>query len=194
MNGRAPNEVYNELYPVAARRLPEPGALVQLFWESSDPRKVENNAVRMDNRRYIPADAASSAALFLANQTEVCLWYDPNEPTEAVVARLGEKTPFARVRAEVLTPHSPAAQPIISESMRERRRLRNAASETISAIKTSAARLGHQSDYEVLRERALLPEAVGGLVTQRVQKETKPAQGEAPKYVHDVVETFFQEG
>jgi putative transposase len=172
MDGRTPNEVFDEGYPIEKRVVPGDDVLEQMLWEH-EKRVVDSCAIRFNRRRYIGANEHSSAALYLANGTEVVLHYDPNDPEFGVVTDLsGHK--IASVVSEQLTPHSADANEAIASSMQERRRLRNANAETIRTVRRQAAALGHKNGYQALREQALLPESVEGLINQRAPKPPKP--------------------
>jgi hypothetical protein len=68
-------------------------------------RLVESSAVRIEDRRYIGTNAASAAALYLANETEVIICYDPNSPQKAIATNLNGKK-IADLRDETLTARS----------------------------------------------------------------------------------------
>jgi putative transposase len=173
MEGLSPNHVFDELYPFDKRRKADRLALDQLLYERVK-RRVDSCAVRLPGRRYIAANAESAAAMYLANETDIIVCYDPHARTEAIATDLDGKK-LADLKEEQLVPHSDAAQPMIADSMQERRRLRNAMKETEQHIKRTAKALGHTSAFEDLRARAELPKAAGGFqspfITQRVGSE-----------------------
>jgi hypothetical protein len=174
MDGCSPNQVFDELYPIATRRTADRKVLDQLLYERAQ-RRVDSCAVRMPGRRYIGADEASAAALYLANETDVIVCYDPHAPEAAIATDLdGNK--IADLRPETLTAHSSEAHPQIAASMEQRHHLRNAMKNTERQIKRSARQLGYTSSAEDLRSRSLqLPAAVGdyaaSFTTQRVGSE-----------------------
>jgi hypothetical protein len=107
MDGQTPNEVFDEGYPAEKRVIPSDDVLEQMLWEH-EKRVVDSCAIRFNKQRYIGANEQSSAALYLANGTEVVLHYDPNDPQLGVVTDLsGHK--IASVVSEQLTPHSAEA-------------------------------------------------------------------------------------
>jgi putative transposase len=177
MEGLSPNQLFDELYPMEQRRAADRSVLDQLLWERA-PRRVDSCAVTFggrgsEKRRYIAADKDSAGALYLANETEVIVCFDPNSPDQAIATTL-DGVKIADLKAEQFAPHSNAAAPMIAESMQQRRQLRNAMKTTERHIKRMARALGYKSAYEDLRERAMLPEAVNGLISQRVSKRPKP--------------------
>jgi hypothetical protein len=191
MGGRTPDQVFDELYPLAERRSSNPAVLAQLLWET---RKclVRNTAITLNKRRYVPADPHSSGALHLANRKDVLVCYDPHDPERAVVADLDGR-PIAQVRAEVLQPHSADAEPAIKASMQERRRLRNAAVATVRQIHENVAMMGHKSDLEHLHERALLPAAVGDSIVHRMATKPELTPDASPRYIGDIAAEFLSE-
>jgi len=192
MEGCTPDEVFNQLYPLAERRTADPAILSQLLFESQT-RRVRECAITLHGRRYTPANPESSAVLHLANETEVLICYDPHDLDQAVIADLDGRR-IAEVRAEVLVPHSADAQPAIAASMKERRRLRNATVSTVRQIHHSVAMLGHKSDLELLHERSTLPAAVGDSIVHRLSAPPTPEQGtSSPRYAHDIANQFFAE-
>jgi hypothetical protein len=190
MDDRTPDQVFNELYPVESRRPADPAVLAQLLWENQK-RRVRECAITLNNRRYTAANPESSAALHLANETEVLICYDPHDMENAVIADLDGR-PIAEVRAEILLSHSADAQPAIAASMQERRRLRNATVATVRQIHQNVALMGHKSDLERLHERAMLPAAVGDSVVHRMKSEPTTA-APAPRYSHDIAAEFLSE-
>jgi hypothetical protein len=193
MDGRSPNQLFDELYPADRRRRPNLEALDTLLWERTTPHKVDSCAVEFgggsgERRRYIAADAESAAQMYLANRTDVIVCYDPYESERAIATTL-DGVKLANLKQEQFTPHSELAGPHISESMQERHRLRKASKATTQEIKLTARSLGHVSAYDNLRQRALesLPVAVGDsidrsrsmdsvmqLTSQRLPKMPRP--------------------
>lgn len=196
MEGLSPNQVFDELYPFDKRRQPDRPALDQLLYERAQ-RRVDSCAVRMPGRRYIGADDASAAALYLANETDIIVCYDPHAPEMAIATDLNGKK-LADLKLEQLVSHSDAAQPVIAESMQQRRRLRNAMKDTERSIKSAAKALGHTSAFEELHGRAMLPEAVGCFTTQRagVDRVRPDDNAVAPPSAAEIAEKamrFFQQ-
>jgi putative transposase len=192
MNGRTPDQVFNDLYPIEARRTTDPTILAQLLFVNQK-RRVRECTVTLNGRRYSPANPQSSAVLHLANETEVLICYDPHDLDAAVIADLDGR-PIAEVKAEILQPHSAEAQPAIAASMQERRRLRNATVHTVRQIHQNVANLGHKSDLQLLHERATLPAAVGDSIVHRLTSPNTPPTEQrvsAPRYAQDIANEFL---
>jgi putative transposase len=192
MNGRTPDEVFNELYPLTERRTTDPLILSQLLFQT-EKRRVRECTVTLNGRRYAPANPSSSAVMHLANESEVLICYDPHALDQAVIADLDGRM-IAEVRAEILLPHSADAQPMIAASMKERRRLRNATVSTVRQIHQGVAMLGHKSDLQLLHERAQLPAAVGDSIVHRLTPPPTEQRASSPRYAHDIANQFFAEG
>jgi putative transposase len=177
MDGLSPNQLFDELYPPEKRRQADPSVLDQLLWERAQ-RRVDSCAVTFggrgsEKRRYLPADRESAAKMYVANETDVIICFDPNSPSEAIATTL-DGVKIADLKAEQLAPHSEEAAPMIAESMQQRRQLRNAMKDTERHIKRKAHELGSKSSFEDLHERSMLPAAIGGLLSQRVSKRPQP--------------------
>lgn len=172
-DGRTPREIFDEGHPVELRDIPSEAALDHLFWEVAE-RRVDACTVRLNNQRYAGADPASVQAMFFANGSQVLLHYDPNDSERGVVTDL-DRNVIARVEAEQLAPHSAAAAPMIEASMKERRRLRNAAALTITEVKRRAAELGHVGAFDALRQRSQLTAVSGDAISQSNRKP-QPAE------------------
>lgn len=191
MNGCTADQVFNELYPLEARRTSNPTILAQLLFESQK-RRVRECTVTLNGRRYQPANPQSSATLHLANETEVLICYDPHDLEQAIIADLDGR-PIAEVKAEILQPHSADAQPAIEASMQERRSLRKRTILTVKQIHQGVAMLGHKSDLQLLHERAVLPAAVGDSIVHRLTSPPIEQQVSTPRYAHDIATDFLSE-
>lgn len=192
MRGMTPDGVYDAGYPVANRPKADAAILDQLLFER-ERRRVRESAVTLAGRRYMAADPHSSVALYSANETEVLICFDPCDLSRAVVTDLDGRK-LADVEQEVLVEHGPAAAPAIAASMGERRRLRNASAQSIRALHSRVAMMGHKSELEILHERALLPAAVGDYTTQRPAPRTVTRTTvSAPQYAHDIAAEFLAE-
>lgn len=191
MNGRTPDQVFNELYPIEARRTSNPTVLAQLLFESQK-RSVRECTVTLNGRRYAAADPHSSAVLHLANGTEVLICYDPHDLDAAVIADLDGR-PIAEVKAEILQPHSAEAQPAIAASMQERRKHLKNTIFSVKQLHQSVALLGHKSDLQLLAERATLPAAVGDSIVHRLTPPPSEQRVSAPRYAQDIANEFLSE-
>ncbi len=166
MNGRTPDAVFDELYPLAERRGFDPAVLDTLLWRR-EKRLVRECAVTVAGRRLIGASAYAAEVLYRANETEVIVCFDPNAPELGVVTDLdGHK--LAEVRAERFATQSDAAGPMIAASMQQRRELRNNTAESIRQLRKQVVIRGHVTEVELLHERALLPAPSPESMTQPV--------------------------
>jgi putative transposase len=180
MSGRTPNEVFEAGYPASQRRTVDPAILDQLFFER-EKRRVRECAVVLAGRRYMASSPASSAAMYLANEQDVLICFDPHDLDRAIITDL-DGCKLADVEAERLTSNSAGANTAIAASMQERRRLRNATASSIRRIHSNVAMLGHKSDLERLHEQAQLPAAVGEFTTQRAARQQEEEQ--QTKHLH----------
>lgn len=87
MNDRTADSVFNEGYPLEARRSYTPEILDTLLWRR-EKRLVRNCAVTINNRRMIGATSFAVDVLYAANESEVLVHFDPNEPELAVITDL----------------------------------------------------------------------------------------------------------
>lgn len=193
MNGRTPDDVFNELYPLDVRRTVDPAVLEGLLWERKKVT-VRNMAITLNKRRYMASSPESSAAMYLKNTEEVLVCYDPHDLDQAIVADLDGRK-IAEIQAEVLLPHSAEAGPMIAASMQERKRLKKATVSTVRRINDNVANMGFKSDLERLHERALLPMAVGDSIVHRMEpvKDIDTTNLAMPRYSHDIAAEFLSE-
>ena len=182
MEGLSPNQIFEAGYPVGSRRHIDPLRLDELLYESKTVR-VRETAVTLHKRRYMAVDPLSSSQLYLANEQQVRIHYDPNDLDRAVITDLsGVK--IASVQAERLTSHSAAAQPHIAASMQERKRLRNATADTLRTLRRNVQQMGHQNPMQDMYDRAMLPAGVSELITQRAPQTVQAEITEAIKQIH----------
>jgi hypothetical protein len=173
MDGQTPNEVFDEGYPIEKRVIPGDDVLEQMLWEH-EKRVVDSCAIRFNKQRYIGANEQSSAALYLGERHRSRSALRPERSFSSASSLISPVTRSPASSPNSSLPHSVAANDAIARSMQERRRLRNATAETIRTVHRSAKALGHKNGYQALREQALLPEAVEGLINQRAPKTPKP--------------------
>lgn len=180
MDGLSPNQIFDAGYPVDQRRRIEPERLEELLWESK-LCNVRETAITLHKRRYVATEPHGNAQLYLANEQQVRVLFDPYDLDRAVVTDLDGRK-IASVQAEQLTRHSAEAQPQIAASMAERRRLRNANADSIRGLHRAVRQKGYATDIEDLYDRALaLP--VTNLITQRAP-QTVNAEPEYTPHLH----------
>ena len=104
MDGRTPNQVFDELYPLAQRRTANPEILATLLYERRKAL-VRKTAVTIDGERYAPAvaDHATYGRFYQLNDRSVTLAFDPLDPTEALA--IDEQGNRYRLERERLTEH-----------------------------------------------------------------------------------------
>jgi len=186
MEGLTPNEIFEAGYPQGSRRCIDLARIEELFWERKAVR-VRETAVTLWKRRYMAVGSIDADQLYLANESQVFIHYDPNDLDRAVVTDLdGHK--IASVQAERLTPQSAEANPQIAASMQLRRGQRNASMDAIRGLRRNVHAMGHESDLQPFYDRALLPASVDDLITQRAlqttQQTTRPDASEQSKHLH----------
>jgi putative transposase len=157
MDGRSPNEIFQE-YPNPTQRPPfEPAELVKTFVERQQ-RKVRECAITLENRRYIGADAVAARILHDRSGSDnsaddVIVTYDTNDADNVAVLDM-ENNFLCWVKPEQSLPHSAEAKPAIALAVAERRRLRNGTREAIGEIQRLAAATGASSGLDILEQKA----------------------------------------
>jgi hypothetical protein len=178
MDGRSPNQVYDELYPPTQRPKIELSQVAHLFYERK-VCKVDSCAVRLNKRRYVGASAEATSALMLRNLESVQVAYDKNDPSVAV-ALDNDGNVIATLRQETLVPHSAEAKPIIAESMAERRRMQKSLTGDIRSLTDAARSMGILTEREHLEMAAGLgpnPDQTGSSTTLTIiTPRTAPAR------------------
>jgi hypothetical protein len=188
MEGLSPNQIFDAGYPAAKRRPVDLARIEELFWERKAVR-VRETAVTLHKRRYMGISAVDSNQLYLANESQVFIQYDPNDLDRAVITDLdGHK--LASVQAERLMPQSAEANPQIAESMQLRRGQRNASMDAIRGLRRNVADMGHTHELQPFYDRALLPAEASGMdvsdyITQRAPQTVRAdAQPDHQKLLH----------
>jgi transposase InsO family protein len=179
MDGRTPDQVFAPA--LEARREFDLEILDTLLWRR-ERRLVRNCAVTIDKRRLIGDSPFAANAMYVANESEVIVAFDPNAPEYGVVTDLDGHR-LCAVRAELLAPHSAEAAPLIEASLQQGRGLRNDMAASVRQLRKDVTRAGHQTQIQILAERAQLPAAVGDHITQPVARASVNAAVET-KQVH----------
>ena len=175
MNGRTPDEVFNEGYPLADRRKADPQILATLLHERRTAF-VRRTAVTIDGRRYIapPSSPQDAQAMYLANGRQIIVLFDPLDPDYAVAID-EQECKMADLQAERLTVHGAEAAEQVREVTQLRGRLVKASGIAISQMHQAVVKAGHKSDLQLLHE-ATIARAAEPAVSQRVT----PAKADAP--------------
>jgi transposase InsO family protein len=182
MNGRTPNEVFDEGYPLAQRRTADPDVLALLLHERRTAL-VRRTAVTIDGRRYMPEQSSTSSwmAIHNANETNIVVVYDPLDP-DRIIALDAQGRRMADLVVERLTEHPTgieahtANDAQIRDMMRIRAKLLSASAGTVKQRHRAVALAGYKSDLQHLAELAVLTPDVAPLLSQRAVREaTKPS-------------------
>lgn len=181
MNGRSPNEIYDEQYPPSDRPAIDLTEVAHLFYERAR-RKVDSCAIRHNNRRYIGATAEAANALLLRSQEEIWIAWDQNDPATAV-ALDEDGNVIAPLKVETLMPQSDEARPFIAESMAQRRGMQRRLAEGIRNVGAAARAMGVRTEREHLEIAAGLdpaPDSRGAstslaIITPRPASQAKSA-------------------
>jgi len=195
MDGRSPDEVFaSELNP-NQKPVPNPETLALLLSEYVK-RGVRECAVQLNHYRYTPRpeDRMAWAAMHEANEGEVLVGYNPEDP-EFVVALTLDGRFLAWLEAEPLlrfAPNDPATQRQIGQSMEIRRGLEKAQKGALKAIAAGARGLGARSAEEMLYGRLQLPAATGAVITQRRPRLRPDKEAVAPSTAADIASNFLE--
>jgi hypothetical protein len=195
MDGRAPNQVFESERNPKQKPAPDPAALASLFCERA-ARTVHECAVRLKNYRYLPRpeDRPAWAAMHEANETEILVDYNPEEPEFALALTMDGRI-LAWLEAEPLlrfAPNDPKTQAQIAESMQNRRGLEKATKETLRTIEAAARSLGALSAEEMLYKRLKLPAITGAVITQRKPRFRPERNATAPLTAAEIAADFLE--
>ena len=170
MDGGTPREVFEANLNPNQRPAPDPATLALLMAEH-ERRIVQECAVRLNNRRYVPADQAGFAALHNLNQCDILIAYEPGAPEDAAALDLDGNFICALQSEELVrfAPSDPHTQSLISESMRQRRHLEKQTREALGTISLVARQNGALSPLEQMARRLQLPADtdISDVITQR---------------------------
>jgi putative transposase len=173
MDGRTPDEVFDEGYPVAQRRTADPDALAMLLHERRSCY-VRRTAVTIDGNRYMPLQSSQESwiAIHSANETHITVAYDPLDPNVAIALDARGRR-MATLQAERLVEHpgleggTRENNTQIANMAQTKGRLLKATVGTVKQIHRTVALAGHKSDLEHLAELAQVQQPVDDLVSQR---------------------------
>lgn len=152
MNGRTPNQVFDEGYPPERRQPVNPRDLDVLLWDRVKRRVTEGGCVTIDKARYEPADPQAVAGLFMQIGRDVLIARDPYNLGEAVAIDDGRF--IGALRSETLLAQGPQSHALVRESMRQRRQLRRGVRDYMAFLAAQSHALGVPTELEALRERA----------------------------------------
>jgi hypothetical protein len=194
MDGRSPDEIFATDPNPNQKPVPNPETLALLLAEFAR-RGVRECAVQLNKHRYTPRpeDRLAWAAMHEANDGEVLVGYNPDDPEFAVALTLDGRF-LAWLEAEPLirfAPNDPKTQAQIAQSMATRRGLEKAAKTTLRTIEGAARSMGAKSAEEMLYGRLQLPTNTSAVITQR--KRLRPnKEAVAPSTAADIANNFLE--
>jgi putative transposase len=195
MDGRTPNQVFAAERNPNQKPTPDPDKLAVLLFDFAR-RKVRECAVQLFNHRYTPRaeDRSAWAAMHEANESEVLIAYNANDPEYVAALDLDGRI-LAWLEAEATVRFAPwdaGTQDQIGRSMEIRRGLEKATKQSLRVIASAARANGAKSAQELLYDRLELPAALDSLVTQPKPK-LKPKPAQAPMTPAAVARMLLEE-
>jgi putative transposase len=197
MDRRTPNEVFDAGYPLDQRRKADPLALATLLFER---RKclVRSTSVTLNKQRYVPASPTDEGSLYLANEREVMVAFDANDPSAEAVAYDQNGRYLAHLRPEVLALHplerTPESRAQISGMAKLQKRLLKSTAIAIETMHQKVTLSGHRSDLQHLADRALANVPVDDLVSQKqIRRAIRPSdKSHAPASSFDIAAEIME--
>lgn len=156
LDGRTPNQVFDEQHPQANREPVERRLLDRLFWKRDDRRLLAGGCVELDRLRYEPVEE-SFAALAMAGGRDVTVCRDPYNLGEAIALDrdTGEFLGELRIQQRVdQAPQGRLTQDAIRAAMRRARGFKRMCAQYACAFESQAAHAGWKPEREALLERA----------------------------------------
>ncbi len=195
MDGRSPNQIFAAERNPNQKPVPDTATLALLFCER-ERRTVRECAVQLRNYRYAPRpeDRMAWAAMHEANETEILVDWNPDDP-EFALALNADGRVLAWLEAEPLlrfAPSDPATQAQIAESMLTRRGLEKATKQTLKGIAAKARANGARSAEEMLYDRLQLPSGASTVITQGKPKLAAKKPAEAPMTSAQVARSIIE--
>jgi putative transposase len=196
MDGRTPDEVFNQQYPAENRRLLGDGEIraLDILLRRRESRRVrEGGCVFMANHRYEPIDAASAARMTLEIEREVIVACDPANMGEAIACDLDGHY-LATLQASKLMEHGPTSREEVRASMRQRNAVKRAMKDYVGGLIAASYARGEQSEMELLREGAgLNARPMRAQRSRAVAVMQLPKVAAAPIGYDRVADKFFEE-
>jgi hypothetical protein len=156
LDGRTPNQVFDEQYPEAQRKLVDRRLLDRLFWKRDDRTVLAGGCVELDRLRYEPV-LENFGALATACGQRVTLCRDPYDLGEAIAldAGTGEFLGELRIQERIdQAPQGRLTQDVLRTALRRERALKRASQQYLNAIETIASTAGWKPEREALLDRA----------------------------------------
>jgi hypothetical protein len=156
LDGRTPNQVFDEQHPESARKPVDRRLLDQLFWRRDRRQVLAGGCVELDRVRYEPNEESFGAlALMCGHAVTVCR--DPYDLGEAIAldAESGEFLGELRIQERVdQAPQGRLTQDAIRAGMRRARGFKRMCAQYGQAIEAMAAHAGWKPEREALLDRA----------------------------------------
>lgn len=190
MNGRTPDQVFDELLPQSERRPVEERALDILLWDRKERVVSEGGCVERHGQRYEPADQESYQALFLQIGRKALVACDPANIGEAVVLDQ-ERRFLGKVRAQELAAHGPISIDALKQSMKLRAKSRAATRTYLDLVAHASAALGNLPEMERRRRNIGLHRAPLAATLQLEAGTPSPAEPEPEsRYTDELVDKY----
>jgi putative transposase len=195
MDGRTPNEIFDELLPEASRQRCNPQELAPLFWEREKRVLREGGCVMIRKERYEPADAPSAAQLQLHNAKEIIIACDPMNLGEAIALDLDGRF-LGFLRSQERTSWNLSKEELRA-MMRDRARLGRVTKDYLAGLARRRELAGDSTELDVMRQRVGIVEAVPDSEQHRLPSEAiapmrarriAAAAAAAPDYSADVAD------
>jgi transposase InsO family protein len=192
MDGKTPDELFEELLPPEKRRMIEasksPQALNALFWKVERRRVSEGGCVTIDSQRYEPADPDSGGRLYMEIEKDILIARDPNDLGEALALDLDRRL-IGRLQCQKLIARGPISRDDVRAGMRKQREARRAVKSYIEFIGG-----GHETELDKLRRNSGRMPAERGLpAPPEVMPPLRKVVGLAePVFIEDMVREFME--
>jgi putative transposase len=157
LDGRSPNEVFEEQAPPESRRMVDRRVLAQLFYERDKRVVKQGGCVELNNMRYEPSDDESFAALSAKWKRDVLIARDAWNLGVAAAFDIesGEFLGDLRIQKPVeQTPHGRLSVDGIRATARRKSALYRSAALYLASIDAMAEQNGWKSAFDSLLERA----------------------------------------
>jgi putative transposase len=182
MDGRTPDAVFDELYPIEQRRKIDPRELDVLLRKPIERKLVEGGCVEINNTRYEPADPWSRDNLFHHLREQVLVCCDPASIGEAIITNLDGNEFLGNVRASKLLEHGPISQPDYKASLADRRSKVKQIKTLITGLAVAQANAGNIPEVERWIRRSGATSTVPEIIPARAvaMAASAPAMAAAP--------------
>jgi transposase InsO family protein len=177
LDGKTPNEVFDEHHPPSRRRPPDARSLAAFFWQREKRTVLPGGCIELLNARYEPA-IESALALDVLQGRQITVAYDPYNLGEAIA--LDDDGRFiGELRAQKFleqSAHGRVSEDEIRAAERRWRALQKTYRGYINVLAVVAQRMGWKTERDALLDRAL------NAGTDRALLTAAPA-GRAPRQI-----------